>query len=183
MERIRALPKATIAVIEGICPRRRLRVRDGVRHALRRARHNGRFGHPEVADRHHPRRRRNAAPATAGRQGARTRGDPRLHGHRRRDRGSLGLRRPRAARRRTAKLRRQAGRPHRIASDRGHRAAPSARSTRARTADDIETGLRIEDQLFREALAQPVARAAATVRSLDARRPDPASSSWVRSGL
>ena len=54
---------ATIAVIEGVCPRRRQRVRDGVRHALCRRFGKARFGQPEVARGDHPGRRRHAAAA------------------------------------------------------------------------------------------------------------------------
>ncbi len=58
-------------------PRRRLRVRDGVRHALRRARQSG--ARPSRGGgRHHPRRRRDTATSSPGRSRASTGSDPRL---------------------------------------------------------------------------------------------------------
>ena len=54
-------------------------------------------------------------------------------------------------------VRRQAGRTHRVVSAAGRSRTPNARSTPPWRAI-LATGLRIEDQLFRATLAQPVAR-------------------------
>lgn len=135
-------------------PRRRQRVGGGIRHALRRARQSG-VRPAGGRARHHPRRRRHAAPAPADRPRPGPRGDPRRHGRRRGDRGSLGVRRPRASpdqlRRFVDKLAR------RIA------AAPATAIAAAKRAVDaagsgFESGLRVEDQLFRQTLAEPAAR-------------------------
>ena len=127
MERFRTLPKATIAVIEGIA-------RGGgsewamafdMRYA---ALGKALFAQPEVAV--------GIIPGGGGTQRL-----PRLvgrgralevilgwHGRRRRDRRSLGIRRPRAAGRRASAIRRQARRTHRVMPAGGHR----GRQTRGR---------------------------------------------------
>ncbi len=90
MERFRALPKATIAVIEGTA-------RGGgcefamafdMRYA---ALGTTVLGPSRGGRRHHPRRRRYTATSSLDRSRTSTGSDPRLSGHRRRDRCSVGL--------------------------------------------------------------------------------------------
>lgn len=155
MEEFRALPKATIAVIEGIC-------RGGgsewamafdMRYA---ALGKAVFGQPEVA--------MGIIPGGGGTQRL-----PRLVGRGRALEVILGCRDVDAA---TAeawgyvdralppdKLRRFVDKlAARIASAPQSAIAAAKRAVDAALSNDLPTGLRIEDQLFREALAQPVAR-------------------------
>ena len=148
-----------------------------LRHALRRARQSA-AGATGGSARHQPRRRRNPTPARLVGRGPRPGGHPRLRRHRRGHRRGVGLRQSGSAARRIAPVRRHAGRAHRVLPA-GRRGRGQARG--GRRDGDPTTGLRIEDQLFRETLASPAAASACRRSSTTVARPARSNSATSRS--